>query len=278
MKNIFISLLSLLAIVGMTSCSNDNEEVTNVERKYVFDIKVDDGAQTRAIKSGWENGDEIYLFFGSCGNMIVIQYDGLLSKWDVAHQEINKPDAIKEDGTGVCFAIWANPSGSFYYSSEPVDVLNPDLGDIFYFTKSMYKATPEYMDNSAAPNSYTVTVSGSDYIISTTIRLEYPMDMTKLTIKGYSDDSYPLTLEPKNPGYVKWTIRKDAINREFVEGYNYYGAADGEGGIAYFVRNESDATEILLDMNYGDFKRRQIPSYYSFPGGKAVYVDWSEFY
>lgn len=71
------ALLLLFAILAFYSCSKDYENVDNspmpkpTEPTTVkFNLTAshpDDGAQTRAVKKNWENGDAIFVFFNNVG-------------------------------------------------------------------------------------------------------------------------------------------------------------------------------------------------------------------
>lgn len=47
-----------------------------------FEITVADPTPTRAVKTGWENGDKIYLFFKGRGLMVDISYTEETETWE----------------------------------------------------------------------------------------------------------------------------------------------------------------------------------------------------
>ena len=68
MKKIFMAAMTL-AVVVLASCSNEDLNVENNDVKVNFTVaeKVGFGADTRAVKTGWENGDEILIVLYSSG-------------------------------------------------------------------------------------------------------------------------------------------------------------------------------------------------------------------
>lgn len=88
MKKIFMAAMTL-AVVLLASCSNEDLNVKNNDVKVNFTVaeKVGFGADTRAVKTGWENGDEILIVLNSLGgwynedgyNYMKLKYDG--STW-----------------------------------------------------------------------------------------------------------------------------------------------------------------------------------------------------
>lgn len=69
MKKIFMAAMTL-AVVLLASCSNEDLNVKNNDVKVNFTVaeKVGFGTDTRAVKTGWENGDEILIvLFSSDG-------------------------------------------------------------------------------------------------------------------------------------------------------------------------------------------------------------------
>lgn len=87
MKKIYTLMIAAVAAFGFTSCSNNNvEEVIEQKQEMKLNISVADldlNAATRAVKTGWEAGDKINIWFK--GNFqqnpdLVIKYDG--TKWD----------------------------------------------------------------------------------------------------------------------------------------------------------------------------------------------------
>ncbi|MDO4956936.1 MAG: hypothetical protein Q4E60_07980 [Bacteroidales bacterium] len=87
MKKIYTLMIAAVAAFGFTSCSNNEvDEVIEQKQEMKLNISVADldlNAATRAVKTGWEAGDKINIWFK--GNMqqnpdLVIKYDG--TKWD----------------------------------------------------------------------------------------------------------------------------------------------------------------------------------------------------
>ena len=85
MKKSFIILVA--AIAALVSCSKAeiNTPVENNSLKFDINVNIENafGAQTKATKTAWEDGDQIYLFFrGATGGYAVLSYDG--SSWETS--------------------------------------------------------------------------------------------------------------------------------------------------------------------------------------------------
>lgn len=107
MKKIFVLMAALVAALGVTSCSNDVEEVIESNKEIKLNITVsgiDGGDETRALKSNWEAGDLIMIWYKAVVTSttseypdMVIKYDG--SKWVTATEKTKSgksPDASGE--------------------------------------------------------------------------------------------------------------------------------------------------------------------------------------
>ena len=81
MKKTIVILSALLALVA---CNKETPSVQNDgtidASKVVFDITINNSDDTKAVKSGWADGDKVYLFFEDVTTgYAVMEYDG--SAW-----------------------------------------------------------------------------------------------------------------------------------------------------------------------------------------------------
>lgn len=104
MKKIFMAAMTLVMAV-FASCSNEDVNVeNNNELKVTFSVadKAGLGVDARAVKTGWENGDEILIVFYNSGgwynangyNYMKLQYNG--SAWTTDMTTLDKSRLLNE--------------------------------------------------------------------------------------------------------------------------------------------------------------------------------------
>ena len=91
MKKIAIILAAAVAAISVASCQKEylaeqNTEEIRKEKTLKLNVSVTDiAASTKAVKSGWESGDRINIWYGSNNGVttpdLVIKYNG--TKWEV---------------------------------------------------------------------------------------------------------------------------------------------------------------------------------------------------
>ena len=142
MKKIWI--ITLLAVATALSCAKINEQETvepeekpaaeKTEGRIVFNIQVNQAdVQTKAVKTGWETGDVVYVFFSGAAapKHLKMTFDG--TSWTSA--EYNSatltPDALglQNGDTGTMRAVFL-PFGS--------DAVVSASGTSFIFDKTYY--------------------------------------------------------------------------------------------------------------------------------------------
>ena len=101
MKKIFTILAAAVAAFSLASCNKEiAEEIPAVTSDFMVDITVPSlsGAETKAVKSSWEKGDKLNIWFdGAYWNVLpqlVLTYDG--TKWNAS--EMDK-SILRETGT-----------------------------------------------------------------------------------------------------------------------------------------------------------------------------------
>lgn len=125
MKKSFIILVA--AIAALVSCSKAeiNTPVENNSLKFDINVNIENafGAQTKATKTAWEDGDQIYLFFrGASGGYAVLSYDG--SSWETTLNGITDANISGAQQKTFC-AIYApfdgepvKGNGTFVFSGD----------------------------------------------------------------------------------------------------------------------------------------------------------------
>ena len=115
MKRFFIAAVAFVLAAGVMGCSKiDETPVVNGinDVRVEFSVADMDGFDsTRAVKSGWEAGDQIFVFFSANGswlladnskaNSVTLTYDG--SKWSAYANGVD--DNLLSSASGTFFAV-----------------------------------------------------------------------------------------------------------------------------------------------------------------------------
>lgn len=173
MKKIYTLMIAAVAAFGFTSCSNNEvDEVIEQKQEMKLNISVADldlNAATRAVKTGWEAGDKINIWFK--GNMqqnpdLVIKYDG--TKWDKDTSATLSGNEPAASGDILYFYEGRNNLSSYtynYYSFIPAGSFDAPLALLFSGEVSYtYTAgTLSFnLDNWITRSEFQVVVTGID--------------------------------------------------------------------------------------------------------------------
>lgn len=177
MKKI-ISAISvvMLLIASAASCQKEvpcEEQSVNVSMQYSFDISVNGGpgfddTPTKAVKTGWENGDKIFLFFKPTGGSLLtdtyatMTYNG--TSWATT---MHKDADLKSGGklSAVYVPYITNSIAPTYSDSK----WNITCGDVYY--------------NCAESREYKVE-SGT---VKATLAMKIPADYVQFYITGIAN-------------------------------------------------------------------------------------------
>ena len=115
MKRLFISVV--VALAALVSCEKEAPELLDEPGLVVFNLDAvhPDGIDTKAVKTGWETDDAIFVFFDKVAapNYLKMTYDG--SSWASAEYAGSTPTSgalgLKEGDNGTMRAVYL-PFGS----------------------------------------------------------------------------------------------------------------------------------------------------------------------
>ena len=138
-----LTLIAALAALALSSCKK--EEKTNVVVKEISDVTFTVASpDTKALKSGWEAGDEIMIFFRDktdVGQQAKIRYDG--STW----QLVQKPSNLSyEPGTSVERYYAIHYPGEIVYNGQNDDckkIMNYRAGVVLYKNNNYFNVSNE---------------------------------------------------------------------------------------------------------------------------------------
>ena len=236
MKKIW--MIALLAVATAYSCAKINEQGTvkpaetpvpeKTEGRIVFNIQVNQaGAQTKAVKTGWETGDVVYVFFSGAAapTHLKMTFDG--TSWTSVEYDGTTPTpgalGLNNDDTGTMRAVFL-PFGS--------DAMVSASGTSFVFDKTYYT----YYLTASLP--YTV----KDNEVSGVLNMLIPDEYVQFFVEDAAavDEAYTLGTDAVVPvgvasiaadGTITETSDKvagnDMMGYAYQGGYLFSGKLDG---------------------------------------------------
>ena len=116
-----IIFAALAAALVLASCQkNEIPQTPSQEPEISFNLSVDrNGFDTKGVKTGWENGDKVYVFFdehyASAGDLLVMTYNG--GSWtSVPGANI----ASQLQASGTLFAVYATETPAITYGGNVI--------------------------------------------------------------------------------------------------------------------------------------------------------------
>lgn len=150
MKRFLLAAVTFVLVAGFSSCTKDFDtlaENTNNDIKVVFSVADKDGFEddTRAVKTEWEAGDKIVVFFSTGtewlladgnANNVLLTYDG--SNWSARANSIG--DELLASASGYFFAVhydgeWSGieeaswPKGRYIFNGYKGGVIQSASGE-----------------------------------------------------------------------------------------------------------------------------------------------------
>lgn len=259
----FIIVISA-AVFALVACNKETPAVENEPEeatKLEFNIKVNHPGDTKAVKTGWENGDKIYVFFEDITptNYVELVYNG--SNWDATCQGELTPGMLAASGkymSAVFFpyeqpVIAAGGSGVTFRTGNHNDEAIDGLHLYTYFMKS------EKVE-------YTKTTVGSVATLNGTLYMTIPDGYVQFFIdkngsKYNADYTYRLSVDGIKPaacsGYDSstglFTAKTDILAAQPMWGYKYgdvgvafSGMIDTEVGANHLWNNSSNSHIVYL--------------------------------
>lgn len=193
MKKFFILAM---AVLTLAACSNDSDEfaskVTNdkIDASNIqFNITVNnaDGAQTRGVKTGWKNADEVYVFFEDNSTQYVkMTYDG--SAWTYSDKDggtsytnleltasgkklsaVYVPSYVPATAPAYVTDKWTLGSVYGYFlKAEAVDY-TVTVGDVTTLTATINMTAPDNLVQVFIPTAGIYSLaSGNEYVLNMT--------------------------------------------------------------------------------------------------------------
>lgn len=241
------SLMFMMAAVAvLASCQKENtvdvpkDDVVEAT-PITFNLTANHSDDTKAVKTGWESGDAIFVFFSNVDapKHLKMTYDG--TSWSSAEYDgaIATPGALdlKNGDTGTMRAVFL-PFGSNATVSAD--------GSNYVFNKTYYAYY------STATLEYTVT----DNQVSGEFNMAIPEGYLQLFVPDASatDEAYTLGCDAVIPTGIA-SVSHDGTINESTSGEDMFGYAYGSGDAKGYVFSGK------LNTNYG-FSFAVVGGYY----------------
>ena len=175
MKKTMIVLSAIFALMSCNKVAPETEIDGAIDAsKFVIDIAVNHPDDTKAVKSGWENGDKVYVFFDNVtgAKYVELTYNG--TSWTPELKELAVSN-LNSNGTMY---------GVYFPFEQPVIAADGD--DVTFKTASGLSIYTYYMTGSAA---YTVNNSADITTLTGSIDMINPEGYVQFYI-GKDGDKY----------------------------------------------------------------------------------------
>ena len=227
MKKITLLTIFGLALMALSAC---NKEEVTASRTLKLDLNIIHDSDTKAVKTGWESGDKIYVFFGKPADhttpaYLTITYNG--STWT-------------EDWTaGLEAEIASTASGKLHAVYTP-----GKLGTISY--DSYWK---EYRFTGSDHGWYlkceNVSYTVSEGVLAATLNMARPSDFVQFYLEGQAANAGKLQFS----GDKILKVEVSGLDQtRFRQGnYNYGRPIDGvayKGGLMFSGLLKEDASGV----------------------------------
>ena len=302
-KTIILAGFALMA--AFSSCNKSEMPEAATTDGIKLNITVADlSPETKAVKSGWVNGDRLNLYFEGWNESatsdnyqkepdMILKYDG--SKWQIESQVASLSSRLKSTG-GKFTALWESGNDLIGYRLKWYDHAvwyqhsynrnqYTSYNDTYHSPMVVHSAGVEYTFDGS-----TLTANISDWIFDTKFKVLVKTEDTGL--KGKAND---LVLQVK-VGETGYANPKGAIvvNRDYIlfllsnGSSNYIGmqgaVAESDGLAFYYVYCDATASDTiifsLIDTTDGTTKTYSVSgktldsNSYTF---KAISIDYSKF-
>ena len=240
-------MLAGVLALSFWSCAKETELVApeqedgDIELTFNIDVVIDNGPETRVVKTDWEDGDKIFVFFrkstGSyvaANKFVTITYDASSQTWNAPSREGSALSSISTSQLGSSGTMYGafSPFGNVAYIKHPV--YNSDALREFWSTGNTNPA----LDNYPVFSWYMID-TGSDYTVSGstvtgTLRMALPENFVYFYIdaedgKYNENEKYRLCVEGVKPASLGQWSSGSFSTIVLSEGLPMWGYKYGDG-------------------------------------------------
>lgn len=227
MKKITLLTIFGLALMALSAC---NKEEVTASRTLKLDLNIIHDSDTKAVKTGWESGDKIYVFFGKPADhttpaYLTITYNG--STW-TEDWTAGLEAEIASTASGTLHAIYAPGRLSNIYYSDHNTRYNFAVSDPGWYLR-------------CENVSYTV----SKGVLAATLNMARPSNYVQFYLEGQAANAGKLQFSGDKIQKIKISYLRDIGFRELI--FNYGDPIDGvayKGGLMFSGILKSDANNV----------------------------------
>ncbi len=191
------TMIVLSAVLALVAC-NKVETEQPTAKEYTYDITITRADDTKAVKSAWENGDVVYVFFSNVAapNYLKFTYNG--TAWTRTQYNGATAESFTYPGNGTMTAIYLPYGNDAVVSAD---------GTSFKFNKSY---TSYYLKAEKAPYK----VSGT--VVSGTLSMEAPEGFVQFAMPMSGEvnstaTTFFRTTNPSNSQAITYTLSDSNI-------------------------------------------------------------------
>lgn len=235
MKKLFYVLCGCIALVACNKINTDIHQDGHA-CDINFNLSVNYPVGTKAVKSGWEDGDIVFIFFQDVTTgYVTMKYNG--SSWEApVVRGVATISELSESGKTLT-ALYRpfNPSTTANYSDE----------DGWYFATNYYTY---YMVAEKVP--YTVSISDGITTLSATINMTNPEGFVQFFVEDPSpeNEAYELGLDAVYPARAEYVSSDGTVSEYELQWYDDLPGYAFNGGYLFSGKLEKDNHYI---DNYG---------------------------
>lgn len=249
-KNLLFAAAALVALAACTKESPVKEEGAIDASKLVFNIDVRSGSDTKGVKTAWENGDDVYVFFeDNTTQYVKMTYDG--TSWSYKDKvggttfeglvlaatgkkltAVYMPDFVVGDATPTLeyddwndWDFWSFGNvGGYFQKAENVEYTVTSTDDVFTLSAVINLTAPDRImqffvpaDECAEPGSGNEYALTATHVISYNFKGVHPNGTISWEYKynGGAMQGYNGSLGGEAPGYYFWGILESEGNYAF---------------------------------------------------------------
>lgn len=270
MKKFVFGLYAAIAALVAVSCAEKIDEpveeqtpgMENVSSpgKIIFDIKVNQpGTKTKAVKSRWETGDVVYVFFNNVEISDTPKYATLTrtaSGWDAAFSDGWDGTGLEESGATMSAVYFPFRLGAYSgYTPIPLQVSKDGSNytfkafDVFQGSDRNYGNTVRNIFTyylKAEKSDYTLTSTSDATTLSGVLEMTVPDGFVQFYIPAdgdnyNEDDRYRLAVQKVKPVSC-YTLGQDGVffQKERVYGEPMAGCKSGDGILFSGIIDEAE--------------------------------------
>ena len=215
------TLLFAAAVLALAACSKESPVIEKEEgsidaSKLVFNIEVQNGNDTKGVKTAWESGDNVYVFFeDNTTQYVKMTYDG--TSWTYADKDggstftgltlaasgkklsaVYMPDFVCSAAPTYSTNKWTfGDVWGYYQKAEAVSYTVTSTDDVNTLNATISLKAPSSISQIFIPASeYAALGSGEKYVLTATHFIQFSFDGIRpggIVIQSNMANGFPLT-------------------------------------------------------------------------------------